>query len=85
MVVFGFAQTSQAQSVYKLEFKTQNNAELRKATYGALKEQVDYFHDKYGTSFHLYYAFDDLNRDGKDEIFVQLNEQYEFRDKQGKI
>lgn len=79
------ASTTQAQSVFKLDFQARQNGMLRKKTYEALSEPLTYFRDKYGSAFHLFFSFSDLNRDGRDEIFVQLNEQFEFRDQFGNV
>lgn len=77
--------TAQAQSIYKLDFSARQNGMLRKKTYEALNEPLSYYKNKYGSAFHLFFSFSDLNRDGRDEIFVQLNEQYEFRDQHGNV
>lgn len=75
--------SAQDQKAEKLDFTLFVPTRLELAARQALKEKLDEHFEKYASDPYLYFAFKDLNFDGKNEIFVQFREEYEFRDQYG--
>jgi len=77
------SQNSHAQILETVPFSVKANAELKKKMYDVLENDIQEMKDLIGSSPWLAFAFVDLNYDGKDEIFVNVQDEYILVDEHG--
>ncbi len=77
------ASQSMAQILQDVEFTMMVEPELEIAMYDALEEEIAPMKEQIGSSPWLSFAFVDLNYDGKDEILVNVQDEYILVDDYG--